>query len=144
MPRSGRGGKRQGQPGKAYSQRSDMQAPSAAPGQTYGVQAQQLRAQQQIPLPKQAPPSQPAQVGGAAAGPPPPAAAAPMPGSLGGLADPTSRPNEPITAGLNTGAGPGPEALGGGGLSPIDEVRAMFAADPNDDMRRLLAYLDQA
>lgn len=65
-----------------------------------------------------------------------------MPGSLGALNAPSQRPNEPLTAGLNTGPGPGPEALNPGGMTPVDEVRAMFAADPNDDMRRLLAYLE--
>ena len=142
MPRTGRGGSRQGTPGKAYGNRSDLtQAPSAAPGQEYGKAAAQLRAQTQIPLPKQ---STPASAGSAPAGPSPPAGAAPTvpPGGLGPLDAPTQNPNQPLTAGMPSGPGPGPEALGGGGLSPIDEVRAMFAANPNDDMRRLLAYLD--
>jgi hypothetical protein len=30
----------------------------------------------------------------------------------------------------------------GATMTPIDEVRAMFAANPTDDMRRLVAYLD--
>lgn len=145
MPRSGRGGRRQGQPGKAYPNRSDLtQAPTAAPGQTYGVAAEQLRAQQQVPLPKQVPPSAPAPAGSAPAGPPPPAGAAPsiLPGGLGPLTAPSDRPNEPLTAGLASGPGPGPEALGVQAMSPIDELRAMYMANPNDDMRRLIAYVD--
>lgn len=141
-----RGGKRRGTPGTAYGNRTDLttQAPSAAPGQTYGVAAAQLRAQQQVPLPKQAAP--PPAAGGGAAGSSSPAtpAAPPMtpPGALGPLDAPTQRPDEPITAGLNTGPGPGPEALGQGQLSPIDEIRAMYAANPSPDVLRLLQYLD--
>lgn len=146
MPRSGRGGKRQGKSGTAYAQRSDLtQAPSAAPGQTYGVQAQQLRAQQQVPLPKQAPPSTPAPGGSAPAGTPPPAGAAPPigPGGLGPLNAPSDRPNEPITAGMPTGPGPGPEALGGI-AAPQDDptlaiLKGILARYPNQDLQALVA-----
>jgi hypothetical protein len=34
-----------------------------------------------------------------------------MPDAAGSLAAPTDRPGEPITAGLSTGAGPGPAAV---------------------------------
>lgn len=145
MPRGGgRGGKRQGTPGTAYSNRSDLtQAPSAAPGQTYGVAAQQLRAQATAPLPKQgAPPA----AGGSAPAGPSPAGAAPqvVPGGLGPLDAPSDRPGEPLTAGMPSGPGPGPEALAGAiqPLSPIDEMRAIYAAHPSDDMRRLIGYLE--
>lgn len=136
-PGENRGGRRQGQPGKPYPNRSDMrQAPRAIPGQTYGQAGQQLAAQHAIPLPAQAsPPS----AGGGGAAPP-----APAPGGapLTPIDAPTQRPGEPLTTGIAGGAGPGPEALQGATLSPIDEIRAMFAANPNDDTRRLLAYLD--
>lgn len=58
-----------------------------------------------------------------------------------GIFEPTQRPNEPITAGLPVGDGPGPEVLN----TPIMEVdqtaalaRAMFAANPTPQMRRLV------
>ena len=58
-----------------------------------------------------------------------------------GIFEPTTRPNEPITAGLPVGDGPGPEVLN----TPIDEVdqtaalaRAMFAANPTPQLRRLV------
>ena len=58
-----------------------------------------------------------------------------------GIFEPTTRPNEPITAGLPVGDGPGPEVLN----TPITEVdqtaalaRAMFAANPTPQMRRLV------
>jgi hypothetical protein len=47
---------------------------------------------------------------------------------------------------MPTGAGPGPEALPiptAAQLSPIDQIRAMYAADPSDDLRDLLAYLTE-
>lgn len=141
---TGRGGARAGKPGVAYQNRSDLtQAPSAAPNQVYGQRAAQLRSQASLPLPQQAPPPG----AGAGAATPTgtsaqPGGGAPPPQSLGPLNAPTQRPGEPITAGLNTGPGPGPEALQTGVLNPVDEIRAMFAVYPNDDTRRLLAYLD--
>lgn len=139
-----RGGKRSGKPGTAYSNRSDLtQAPSAAPGQTYGTATAQLQAQKVAPLPQQAGPPPPA--AGSAPGvaqAPGAAPAGPMPGALGPLNRPTERPGEPLTAGLPFGPGPGPEVLGQGQMQPIDEIRALYAASPNIDMLRLLQFLD--
>lgn len=79
MPR-GRGGQRQGTPGRGYSNRTDLMAnydqslPTAATG---GMEA---------------PPQPPMQT----------------PDDTPGLSDPTMYPNEPVTAGLLRGAGPGP------------------------------------
>lgn len=103
-----RGGKRSGKPGTAYSNRSDLtQAPSAAPGQTYGTATAQLQAQKVAPLPQQAGPPPPA--AGSAPGvaqAPGAAPAGPMPGALGPLNRPTERPGEPLTAGMPLGPGP--------------------------------------
>jgi hypothetical protein len=80
MPR-GRGGERQGTPGKGYSNRTDLMTNynnadmSAAGG---GVQAPQ---QSMGPIPEDVP----------------------------NLFDPTAFPDEPITAGLTQGPGPGPD-----------------------------------
>jgi hypothetical protein len=79
MPRK-RGGARQGTPGKAYSNRTDLmsnydqQAASPAAG---GIQA--------------------------------PAMPMVTPDDSPNLTDPTQYPDEPITAGLSIGPGPGPE-----------------------------------
>lgn len=110
-----RGGKRQGQVGKAYSNRHDLnpvQAPKAPTGQTYGAAGQQVAAQQAIPLPG-------AGAGPVAPGPPPGGAPSgapapptgPAPGELPSLHAPTDRPNEPLTNGIASGPGAGPEAL---------------------------------
>lgn len=84
-----RGGKRQGKPGKAYANRTDMTSDYAnAEGSAAG--------------------------GGMAA----PTGSAPMqlptyPDQIPNLSDPTSRPDEPVTDGLPTGPGRGPEAMTG-------------------------------
>lgn len=83
-----RGGKRQGTPGKAYSNRTDMatdynmEAGSPASG---GLEA---------PSAGKEPPNLPV-----------------YPDQIPNLTDPTSRPNEPITDGLGLGPGRGREAL---------------------------------
>lgn len=90
-----RGGKRQGTPGKAYANRTDMgmnydnAASAAAGGMT--APAEQRPAMQMYPEDT------------------------PM------LLDPTQRPAEPITAGLSSGGGPGPEVLD----PRVNETRAL-------------------
>lgn len=62
------------------------------------------------------------------------------------VSDPTDAPGEPLTAGLPTGAGVGPEALGMGPQGQTSAVRqalqAMLLAHPNNDIMRLLDRLD--
>lgn len=112
MPRKGRGGSRQGAPGQAYTNRSDLNQNrmpvQAAPGQTYGDRAGQERAQQAVPM------GSPPSAVRASAAPPPP------------LNAPSSRPDEPLTAGMPFGEGPGPEAV---------------ARQPNPDLATLRRYL---
>jgi len=107
MPRKGRGGARQGTPGTAYGQRTDLNQPiSTVPGQEYGMAKQQADAQRAIPMaasPVAAAPAQPQQPQGQRA-------PLPQPGTMPHL-DPTNRPDEPVTAGLPFGPGPGPEAI---------------------------------
>jgi hypothetical protein len=64
---------------------------------------------------------------------------------------PTQRPDEPITAGVDIGAGPGSEVLNlpqGIGMgqdvdSGIQAIRAMYLNDPrNQDLRRILELVD--
>lgn len=109
------GGVREPTPGTTYTNRSDL-AVKAAPGQTYGEAGAQVAAQQAVPL----------------QGP-----SGPAPGSLTPLTAPTQRPGEPITAGLSTGPGPGPEALGIQN-SLLAQLRAMYAQYPSRDLLRLI------
>lgn len=116
MPRSGRGGRVTPTAGVARPNRTDLQAApspepiSTVPGQGYGDAAAQQVAQRAIPL-AGTPTAAPAPGGGAAPpiGQPPAAAQGPYPGELP-FTGPTQRPNEPVTAGLNRGPGPGTEA----------------------------------
>lgn len=83
-----RGGRRQGQPGVAYSNRTDLlqnrdNAGSAAAGGIAAPAQQQPMVPQMAAYPEDSP----------------------------GLLDPTSRPNEPVTDGLNFGAGRGSSAI---------------------------------
>lgn len=148
---SGRGGPRQGTPGRSYGNRTDLQAPkvpmSAAPGQQYGARKAQMDAQRATPM---GPVPSPAQLnstpsGGAGGAAIPPA---PLPGQVTGLDVPSTRPNEPVTAGLPVGAGPGPEALlpmgGGAGSDVAAQLRAIYARFPNDDVRAILEQMDGA
>lgn len=98
-----RGGRRAGKPGKAYANRTDLAGKipvQAAPNQAYGKAGAQMDAQRQLPM--GAAPSPVGSGGGpASAGIP----------QLPPFDRPTERPDEPLTAGLSSGPGPGPEAL---------------------------------
>lgn len=132
-----RGGRRSGSPGSAYSNRTDLQAAQpirTAPGQPYGAAGQQAAAQQAIPLPATPQPSaSPVQ---------PPSATPPEPGMLTG---PTTRPGEPVTAGLTVGAGPGPEAVAGGapGDQVLQNLYRAFKIAPTPGLQALIAQTER-
>lgn len=107
-----RGGARNGRIGKNYTNRTDLNPaapkalpPTAVPGQQYGQAKAQLDAQKIAPM-ANAPLATPVvpQIGQ-------PQPSGPQPGSLGGLTDPTQRPNEHLMTGVAAGPGAGPEAL---------------------------------
>lgn len=127
MPRRGRGGRRQGTPGVAYPNRTDLAAdrapaqPAQAPkGQTYGEAQRMEQAMQQLPVPDLA-----AQLN-----------------AIPGLTDPSTRPDEPLTAGLPFGPGPGPAVRppqpGGAGL-----LRRMVAENPDPELFQLLEIAER-
>lgn len=128
MPRAvgekdGRGGVRQGTPGKGYVNRTDLtqhydntkDAAGTAPMPAGGIPMQFTTG---------------------------PIGADQIPN----LSDPTHRPDEPVTEGLPVGAGRGPEALGTMPPPPADPVRlaveAMLQIAPNPDLMRVLNRLD--
>lgn len=128
-----RGGRRSGAPGKSYANRSDLNTAmpvKAGPSQGYGQRAALERAQQQMPV---------------AAPTPPPAPQAPPPVQrrpLTPLTAPTQRPDEPLTAGIASGPGPGPEVLGGP-ADPIEaELRALYSRFPSEELRELIEDLE--
>lgn len=99
-----RGGRRAGTPGRSYSNRSDLNQTRTLPvaripnQDTYGDQAAQIRAQKSVPVVTRGVPA-----GGGSSSPPVTATGTP----LIPLDAPTTRPNEPLTAGVDIGAGPG-------------------------------------
>ena len=117
-----RGGNRQGTQGKGYANRTDL-ATDYAPGgnpATGGMEA-----------PKEQKPIMGPIVGA---------------DQVPNLSDPTMRPNEPVTTGLDIGAGMGSEAMGPMPPSPMDPMRqilqAMMLVSPNPDVQRLLNKLN--
>jgi hypothetical protein len=136
-----RGGRRKGTPGKAYGNRTDLNQPQAPgtpvfKGQPYGAATQQQQAMAAAPP---APPGQPPVSGVPTAGGPPGV----PPGGLGEFTRPTERPNEPITHGLPTGPGAGPEAIG---LDPRNDavslqLRALYQRFPLPEIAELLSEM---
>jgi hypothetical protein len=138
MPRRGRGGTRQGTPGTSYGNRTDLstaKVPVAAyTGGSYGSAKASADSQRAVPV--QAPP-------GATQVPPaqPPQPLGPAPGTLGDLTGPTARPNEPLTHGLATGPGAGPEVLSTHPDPDINNLRAVYRIHPSSDLRALIEYM---
>jgi hypothetical protein len=142
-----RGGKRYGTPGTAYSNRTDLQAVRTAPSRQYGQRAGQERSQRALPL-----------AGATSPGPTAPAAVPARPGALPGppmplpgqgmprLDDPTGRPAEPVTAGMELGAGAGPEANPFSTVGSPDDaalaLRAAYAAYPSRELHMILKRID--
>lgn len=137
--RANNGGRVAGTPGTPYSNRSDLrQAPTAASGQEYGKAGAQIAAQRAVPLPAAPPVSRgaPGQAGGAVG----PFA---TPADTPSLTDPTQRPDEPLTAGLPFGPGPGPEAMGPPPMSDVEaRLRALYSVNPTPELRELLRQID--
>lgn len=102
--------------------------PTAPGGQTYGARAEQERAQRAVPMGRPDPP-------------------------VVDLLGPSQRPDEPITAGVPFGPGPGPEAV----AFPVGEMRpqpgspedirerlvGIYERFPNPGLRALIAALDE-
>lgn len=116
-------------PGGAYVNRTDMtQPPTAAPGQAYGNAGEQIAAQEAMPLPQTQevdPFSKAVQ------------AAKQFTFNAEPINTPSARPNEPVTAGLDTGPGPGYEVLGlRRGLS--DLLTRLAAETENETIRDMM------
>lgn len=124
-----RGGKRRGTPGKAYTNRTDL-----------GLQYQ---GQDQAGMATPA-------AGGMEA-PPQKASPSVFAEDVPNLMDPTTRPTEPISAGLSLGPGPGPEALQNRDPRALETSRLKkwlplldpYVDDPEtpDSVRSLIRYI---
>lgn len=115
-----RGGRRQGTPGKAYSNRTDLNQPvMSAPSTSYGSRVASERSQAAAPLPQS--PGVPPGIAGLMA--PAGGTEPPAPGLFRG----TERPGEPVQQGL--GAGPAPD--------DYDLLRALKEQYPTAGMAEL-------
>lgn len=133
------------------------------PGQTYGMGVEQQRLAEAMPAPNLRPPGGAPAPSGMESPPPaqpsageqviPPtpdevraqqyqaalAAAQQMRGRAGILTNPTRRPQEPVTAGLPIGPGPGPEVLAQRRGNPTGNTLRQLAAATGDVYLRELA-----
>ena len=115
----------------AYGQRTDLNmAPTAVPGQTYGEAGAQMAAQRAVPM-------------GAPAAPKAPTVA---PGQYGPLDRPTERPNEPITAGADFGAGPSSLQAGilpapSASNDVLEQLLYLNRLYPNPDVENLISVI---
>lgn len=134
-----RGGKRQGTPGKAYSNRTDLMT-NYDPAKNTAAAGGLTSSAPSTPATGPALP----QLGQAN----PPRIAGPVVGAdeIPNLTDPTQRPDEPVTAGIDMGPGPGSNALGPMPPSPSDPTRmivqALMDISPSPDLARILNRLD--
>lgn len=129
---------------KDYPNRSDLRGGTvpkmAATGQTYGEAGKQMAAQAAVPMAPQ--PAQPEVMA-----PSPPVQ---MPGQITDLTGASNRPNEPLTAGMDFGPGPGSEVFGtiarpapGSNADLAERVRAVASLYPNPALLQLLMDLQQ-
>lgn len=136
--RAGNGGARQGNPGTAYPNRSDLRAQkiSVPPSAEYGQGERLRRAQQAVPM-----------AGAPAPTPSAPGAPAQMfatPDSTPNLLDPTNRPHEPLEHGMPFGPGAGPEILGAPPMSDTSaRLRALYLTHPTPELRELIMQIEQ-
>lgn len=129
-----------------YPNRTDLRNPMSKAkftGQGYGQATQQAQSQAAVP-----------------AGPSPTdmvKPAGPVPGQVADLTGVSQRPNEPISAGMPFGAGPGPEVFGstmrstqpmptdvlsGSRQYTIDQVRNLYSRYPNSSLFQLILELE--
>lgn len=157
MTRKGRGGRRTGKGGKAYENRSDLNKaapPMATSGGVYGDRKETVDAQKAVPMAGGKPSTGPLpkgpvpNTGGGAPVPPTGAHAGTLMArqALPNMTGPSGRPGEPVTAGLASGPGPGPEALGlpmGGpsaaqDLPEVEMLLAIYRQHPTAALGRLI------
>jgi hypothetical protein len=117
-----------------YPNRSDLRNPmtQVAEGQTYGMAKQQQDAMRAVPVGKS-----PVEVEKPVI----------MPGSLGSFARPTERPNEPITAGVDYGPGPGSmeanvNLIRSERNNAMDEIKAIYQAFPSEELGMLIQFYE--
>lgn len=118
---------------------SDTQPISTPKNQEYGVAKAQAESQRIQPIAGKPD-------GAKSSGAP---TSTPLPGMDAGqvptLADPSTRPDEPLTAGLPIGAGPGPSSMTTASFGPMElsVLRGIYLTYPNEDLRRMIEWTEQ-
>lgn len=133
----GSGGVRAGKRGVAYGNREDLNALPirTATGQTYGAAGAQAASQRVIPM------GGGGSMGSSPSGVPSPHAPS---GQSTPFSAPTTRPNEPVTAGMPTGPGAGPDAVMMPQFDNVDlQLRALYRLYPNNDLLDLIENIDR-
>ena len=109
----------------------------AARGQTYGKATQQMEAQRAVPMGRSPVETTAAQ------------AVRPQPNTPGAFFGPTTRPDEPITAGAPFGPGPGTEVTNA--MSPLQdqiaalaEIRAIYRMHPSQELLDIIQFYEDA
>ena len=118
-----RGGRRQGTPGVSYTNRTDLNVAHAP------QQGTVTAASAGVVAPRPAMPAQqaPTPVG---------------PDQVPRLDDPSMRPNEPLTTGLDIGPGADSRAIGPLPTNPeLVNIQAAYMRSPTPELRRALAHL---
>lgn len=117
-----------------YPNRSDLRSPlgQTAEGQTYGAAKQQADSMQAVPMGKSPMDVQAPVI---------------MPGSLGQFTRPTERPEEPITAGVDYGPGPGSiesnvNMVNSERNNAMDEIKAIYQAFPSEELGMLIRFYE--
>lgn len=153
-----RGGQRAGKLAGKYPNRTDLAGKTklpvtVGPSQYYGQATASAAAQKAVPE-GNPPVAQPLTSGGAIQGSapslntgwqpgmPPPAALGQH--GINPLSAPTQRPNEPLTTGLPSGPGAGPEALQQFAPDPMATARAVVNSIPNTHLTPQLQALRNA
>ncbi len=143
MPRKSRTPAAAATVGKVGQRTDRVQPPAAPTGMAYGAHAETVAAQRDVPIAGGPAPAAPPPAGGPGPSGGPPAgadrlamalaAAQAMPSPEASLAAPTMRPGEPVTAGLPSGAGAGPEVLATStpGIAQAFERIAYVTGDPD-------------
>ncbi len=122
-------------PGR-YSQRTDSAPKFRVPDQAYGDNTELATQQAGAPMARTTPQYRAGSSGGST-----PAAGAP---DILGLGADTTRPDEPVTAGVDAGAGPGSEVLPGNVQAPTGELTNLIYSLSATDRTGQLAALGLA
>lgn len=133
-----RGGRRSGQPGVAYPNRSDLNR--VGPSKVYGEAIAQERAMAAVPVA----PSPMSGGGGGGGGSNTNASTTTQnpPAPLPDLFAPTLRPDEPLTSGAPVGPGPNSLPMAAATDPVVQRLRAIYQVIPSESLRELLEDLE--